>query len=187
MAAVYRRVLAVLGGLAAAAAFLRVAGVRRYVVEGRSMLQAFAPGDRVLVEDLTYRLRAPRGRGGGGGGGAGRPRPGRGPALPPARAARGRRRRRRARRPPRPQARRRRPRRQRDGARRARLPRPPRVVRPRRQPVGEHGQPRTRPREASRHRRARVVQVLSVSVAAASMLATLGALLQVTEEGSVKS
>jgi len=60
MAAVYRRVLAVLGGLAAAAAFLRVAGVRRYVVEGRSMLQAFAPGDRVLVEDLTYRLRAPR-------------------------------------------------------------------------------------------------------------------------------
>ena len=60
MAAVYRRVLAVLGGLAAAAAFLRVAGVRRYVVEGRSMLQAFAPGDRVLAEGLTYRLRSPR-------------------------------------------------------------------------------------------------------------------------------
>ena len=34
--------------------------VRRYVVEGRSMLQAYAPGDRLVVEGLTYRLRPPR-------------------------------------------------------------------------------------------------------------------------------
>jgi signal peptidase I len=34
--------------------------VRRYVVEGRSMLRAYAPGDRLLVESLTYRLRPPR-------------------------------------------------------------------------------------------------------------------------------
>ncbi len=34
--------------------------VRRYVVEGRSMLRAFAPGDRLLVEGLSYRLRTPR-------------------------------------------------------------------------------------------------------------------------------
>lgn len=34
--------------------------VRRYVVEGRSMLQAFAPGDRLVVEGVSYRLRRPR-------------------------------------------------------------------------------------------------------------------------------
>jgi signal peptidase I len=34
--------------------------VRRYVVEGRSMLRAFAPGDRLVVENVTYRFRAPR-------------------------------------------------------------------------------------------------------------------------------
>ena len=34
--------------------------VRRYVIEGRSMLRAFAPDDRLLVESLTYRLRSPR-------------------------------------------------------------------------------------------------------------------------------
>jgi signal peptidase I len=34
--------------------------LRRYVVEGRSMLRAYAPGDRLLVEHLTYRLREPR-------------------------------------------------------------------------------------------------------------------------------
>jgi signal peptidase I len=34
--------------------------LRRYVVEGRSMLRAYAPGDRLLVERLTYRLREPR-------------------------------------------------------------------------------------------------------------------------------
>lgn len=34
--------------------------VRRNVVEGRSMLRAYGPGDHVLVESLTYRLRRPR-------------------------------------------------------------------------------------------------------------------------------
>ena len=34
--------------------------VRRYVVEGRSMLQAYKPGDRLLVEGITYRRRPPR-------------------------------------------------------------------------------------------------------------------------------
>jgi signal peptidase I len=38
----------------------RCCPVRRYSVEGRSMLQAFGPGDRVVVEALTYRLRPPR-------------------------------------------------------------------------------------------------------------------------------
>ncbi len=33
--------------------------VRRYVVEGRSMLRAFAPGDRLVVEGCSYRFRAP--------------------------------------------------------------------------------------------------------------------------------
>jgi signal peptidase I len=34
--------------------------VRRYAVEGRSMLQAYGPGQRLAVESLTYRLRPPR-------------------------------------------------------------------------------------------------------------------------------
>ncbi len=34
--------------------------VRRYVVEGRSMLRAFAPGDRLVVEGFSYQFRAPR-------------------------------------------------------------------------------------------------------------------------------
>ncbi len=34
--------------------------VRRYVVQGRSMLQAYKPGDRLVVESVTYRRRAPR-------------------------------------------------------------------------------------------------------------------------------
>jgi signal peptidase I len=34
--------------------------VRRHVVEGRSMLQAYAPGQRLVVESLTYRLRSPQ-------------------------------------------------------------------------------------------------------------------------------
>ena len=33
---------------------------RRYVVDGRSMLQAFAPGDRLMLESISHRLRAPR-------------------------------------------------------------------------------------------------------------------------------
>jgi len=34
--------------------------VRRYAVEGRSMLRAYAPGDRLVVEGASYRFRAPR-------------------------------------------------------------------------------------------------------------------------------
>ena len=34
--------------------------VRRFVVEGRSMLRAYEPGDRLVVEGLTYRFRGPR-------------------------------------------------------------------------------------------------------------------------------
>jgi signal peptidase I len=34
--------------------------VRRYGVEGRSMLQAYAPGDRLVVEGVTYWRRSPR-------------------------------------------------------------------------------------------------------------------------------
>ena len=34
--------------------------LRRYLVEGRSMLRAYAPADRLLVERLSYRLREPR-------------------------------------------------------------------------------------------------------------------------------
>jgi signal peptidase I len=43
--------------------FVGLAGasfVKRYRVEGRSMLQAYAPGDRLLVELVSYRLRPPR-------------------------------------------------------------------------------------------------------------------------------
>jgi signal peptidase I len=34
--------------------------VRRYVVEGRSMLRAYAPGDRLIIEGVSYRFRSPR-------------------------------------------------------------------------------------------------------------------------------
>ncbi len=34
--------------------------VKRFRVEGRSMLQAYKDGDRLLVETLSYRLREPR-------------------------------------------------------------------------------------------------------------------------------
>ena len=33
---------------------------RRFVVEGRSMLQAFHPGDKLVAEGVSYRLRQPR-------------------------------------------------------------------------------------------------------------------------------
>ena len=33
---------------------------KRYVVDGRSMLRAYEPGQRLLVEMLIYRLRPPR-------------------------------------------------------------------------------------------------------------------------------
>lgn len=34
--------------------------VRRYVVEGESMLQAYAPGDRLVVERVSFLRRPPR-------------------------------------------------------------------------------------------------------------------------------
>lgn len=34
--------------------------LRRFVVEGRSMLQAFSPGERLIIEGISYRLRSPR-------------------------------------------------------------------------------------------------------------------------------
>ena len=46
--------------LTTALALLTLRLVKRYAVDGRSMLRAYAPGDRVLVERLTYRLRPPR-------------------------------------------------------------------------------------------------------------------------------
>jgi signal peptidase I len=49
----------VLGLLSFSAALLTARLVRRYVVEGRSMLRAYAPGDRLLAEGVSYRLRSP--------------------------------------------------------------------------------------------------------------------------------
>ena len=49
--------------VAAAFSLLAVATARlvtRYQVEGSSMLRAFEPGDRLVVERLSYRLRSPR-------------------------------------------------------------------------------------------------------------------------------
>jgi signal peptidase I len=34
--------------------------LRRFVVDGRSMLRAYAPGDKLVVEGVSYRFRAPR-------------------------------------------------------------------------------------------------------------------------------
>jgi signal peptidase I len=56
-----RRIGLALAGIFAS--FLAIASarlVRRYEVEGRSMLRAFAPGDHLVVEGLSYKLRAPR-------------------------------------------------------------------------------------------------------------------------------
>ena len=49
-------VAVLLATLAAAFRFV----LTRHVVEGGSMLAAYRPGDRLLVESLTYRLREPR-------------------------------------------------------------------------------------------------------------------------------
>ena len=49
-----------LSGLGIALALFRGRLVRRYVVEGDSMLQAYRPGDRLIAEGLSYRLRSPR-------------------------------------------------------------------------------------------------------------------------------
>ena len=46
------------GALVVAASKLRL--LRRLTVEGDSMLRAFRPGDRLLLESLTYRRRPPR-------------------------------------------------------------------------------------------------------------------------------
>jgi nickel-type superoxide dismutase maturation protease len=57
-----RALFLVLGGLAAIGA-AAVAGGRWFdlvEVRGRSMAPALLPGDRLLVESLTYRRRAPR-------------------------------------------------------------------------------------------------------------------------------
>jgi signal peptidase I len=54
----YARLVFGLSTLVVAIASMRL--VRRYVVEGRSMLRAYAPGDRLVVEGLTYGLRPPR-------------------------------------------------------------------------------------------------------------------------------
>jgi signal peptidase I len=45
--------------LASVAALFRFA-IRRYRVEGESMLASYRPGERLLVESVSYRLREPR-------------------------------------------------------------------------------------------------------------------------------
>jgi signal peptidase I len=58
-----RRAISAIVILALAARALRAIGlppVSRYVVEGSSMQPAFRSGDRVLVNRLAYRSRAPR-------------------------------------------------------------------------------------------------------------------------------
>jgi len=52
--------VAILGTALAITGVLSGRLVRRYVVEGRSMLRAFAPGDRLVVEGFSYRFRKPR-------------------------------------------------------------------------------------------------------------------------------
>jgi signal peptidase I len=56
----FLKVAAVVAGCALVAALGVSRVVRRYVVVGRSMLPAYEPGERLLVEALTYRLRRPR-------------------------------------------------------------------------------------------------------------------------------
>ncbi len=53
-------VIAMLGTGLAMSGVLSGRLVRRYVVEGRSMLRAFAPGSRLVVESVSYRFRKPR-------------------------------------------------------------------------------------------------------------------------------
>jgi signal peptidase I len=53
-------VLFALSGLGLALALFRGNLVRRYVVEGDSMLRAYRPGDHLIAEGLSYRLRPPR-------------------------------------------------------------------------------------------------------------------------------
>jgi len=46
----------ILASVAGAFGFL----VRRYVVQGESMLRAYAPGDRLLIDRVSFRFREPR-------------------------------------------------------------------------------------------------------------------------------
>jgi signal peptidase I len=56
-----RRLIALAAAtVASVAALVSLRLVQRYRVEGRSMLRAYAPGDRLLVEKLSYRWRSPR-------------------------------------------------------------------------------------------------------------------------------
>jgi signal peptidase I len=55
-----RLLLLVFTALGIVAALVSGRLIRRYVVEGRSMLRAYEPGDRLLVEALSYRFRRPR-------------------------------------------------------------------------------------------------------------------------------
>jgi signal peptidase I len=57
---VIRRLLLPVGVLVALVTAVGAPLLKRYVVEGRSMLRAYAPGDLLLVERLTYRLHEPR-------------------------------------------------------------------------------------------------------------------------------
>jgi signal peptidase I len=56
-----KRLLLLLAGLLPAGLLLWKGNpfVWRYVVQGTSMLQAYKPGDRLLVEGVTYRTRKP--------------------------------------------------------------------------------------------------------------------------------
>jgi signal peptidase I len=57
---VIRRLLLPIGVLIALVTAIGAPLLKRFVVEGRSMLRAYAPGDRLLIERLTYRLHEPR-------------------------------------------------------------------------------------------------------------------------------
>lgn len=55
-----RRLFAPFAVFATLGAFLLGVVARRYVVASDSMLQAYRPGQRVLAEMVSYRLRSPR-------------------------------------------------------------------------------------------------------------------------------
>ncbi len=56
-----RRAIGLLFALAAVlGAVLSGRIARRFVVDGRSMLQAYHPGDKLVAEGVSYRLRQPR-------------------------------------------------------------------------------------------------------------------------------
>jgi signal peptidase I len=57
---VIERILLSIGVLVALLTAVGAPLLKRFVVDGRSMLRAYAPGDRFLVERFTYRLHEPR-------------------------------------------------------------------------------------------------------------------------------